>query len=71
MSLALVKPYQPTVEDEALESKLRVCLSRYNNARTPDQKRKLWAKYRNLHSQRSPEFVAYLETKSGLKRNGR
>lgn len=66
--LALVKPYTPTAEDVALESRLRVCMSQYNNARTPAMKRRLWAKYRSLHEQRSPEYVRYLEASKGLLR---
>lgn len=68
MTLALIKPYTPTAEDEALESRLRICMSQYNNARTPAMKRRLWAKYRSLHEQRSPEFVAWMEREKGLSR---
>jgi hypothetical protein len=68
MSLALIQPYTPTAEDMALESRLRVCMSQYNNARTPARKRVLWAKYRSLHNQRSPDYVRYLELAKGLYR---
>lgn len=68
MSLALVKPYEPTPDDIRRELKMQDTLRRYDNARAPALKHRLWNKYRSLHNQRPAEYVAWLERKMGLNR---
>ncbi len=56
MSLALVKPYQPTPDDIRRELKMQDCLDRIKTARTPTMKRRYWGKYMSLKRQRGEDW---------------
>lgn len=59
--------YVPTLADIAREREMLTVLEQIQAATHRGTKVRLWDRYRRLHSQRSDEFVQYLEIRQGLR----
>lgn len=60
--------YSPTPEDRALEARIEEACEAFNRADCRRTKRAMYEQIRNLHRQRSPEYVEYMEWQKGLAR---
>lgn len=67
-NLSIVPDWKPSNADLWIEFQLTHLMTEIHQETNKERLTLLWGRYRELHAQRSPEYVEYLERKKGIHR---